>query len=393
MAKPADYVEEERTPYGIKEDVVDPQVTSDSSESSSSSEESGEPESYYSSGIYTKYPEDPIDEYKTTSGEIVTADTRKRRGTGQTADASANSADASSAKLTIPLQGLISAVEGDLVNRAKAINTDIKNIQEQKNATNCNDAIVTTTTHNPSISNDFFGQIDNSTKVNKRSDEKSARIPLEGVVKAVESTLIHSAKLVKRSADEPVPTTNSDSNEDKPNVSTPVIHVEQLSSLTGSSHLNVLGPIAAPSAPTTTTTESSTTKPTTESASTPPAAHVQHTNLTVVHSSDTLQIIPNAEDNSLHIKRQQLQKTVFHSNLAIFPTIPPETINAPLKTGPTTTESSSVDATTHIDTTDATTKNDDSHDAAKTEKLLSKIEQLQEKIAEVEADPVIVSQF
>lgn len=357
---------------------------SDSGESSSSSEESSEPEQYYSSGIYTKYPDDPVDEYKTASGEIVTSDSRQRRGTADAAIiAGTNNTDG--AKLKIPLQGLISAVEGDLVDRAKAINTDIKYNQENTNSTNCDDATATTTSQKPPISKDFFDEIDNSTKVIKRSDDKSATITLEGVVKAVESTLIHSAQLVKRNVEESVATTKPD--EGKRDASIPLIQVEQLNSLTGSSHLNVLGPIAASP----TTTESTTTKPTTESPTA--TAQIHNTNLTIVHSSDTIQIIPNAEDNSLHIKRQQLQKTVFHSNLAIFPTIPPETINAPLPRGSTSTENSNVDATTYIANVDTATNSDDTHDAAKKEKTLNKIEQLQEKIAEVEADPVIVSQF
>lgn len=385
LAKPADYAEEERTPYGLKYEDENVDTSSDSG----SSEES-EPESYYSAGIYTKYPDDPQDEYKTPSGEIVSEDTRKRRGSDTPAEPLADNKtnSTSDAKPKIALQGLIDAVEIDLVSKAKVINTDIKAAEPTKEPT-C-DATTTSTTQKPDPK-DFFDEIDNSTKLIKRSDDKSAKIPLEGVVKAVESTLINSALRVKRNTeetstekkpDEITTAEPTDIAEGKQNESAPIIHVEHLSSSKVSSLLNVLGPISASStsAPTTTTTttEAITTVPPT------PAAQIHQTNLTVVHSSNTIQIIPNAADNSLHIKHQQLQKSVFHSNLAIFPTIPPETINAPLPTASTTTENS-VDATTHVpDTSDAALKKD---------KLPNEIEQLEEKIAEVQADPVIVSQF
>lgn len=376
VAKPADYAKEDGTPLVIGDE-------SNESTSSESSEDSA-PETYYASGIYTKYPVDPQDEYRTVSGEIVTADARKKRADSEFKDAPANGnkTENAVAKPKIPLQGLISAVEGDLVNKAKAINAVIKNSQP-KDGASCNDG---TTTSPKSAEKDFFDEINNSTKVSKRSDDKSARIPLDGLVKAVESTLIHSAKLVKRNAEESTTsiasTTKSD--EGKQSVPAAVIHVEQLNSSKGSSHLNVLAPIAA----TSTTTEPTIT--TVKSNTEPSSIQLQHTNLTVVHTSQTIQITPNEADNSLHVKHQQIQKSIFHSNLAIFPTIPPETINAPLPTGSTSTESN-METSTNLNNIDDHQKSDGDHDKKK--KLLSKNEELQEKIAEIQADPVILSQF
>lgn len=380
VAKPADYVEEERTPYGIQTDEVGDYTSSDYA----SSEES-DPESYHPAGVYTKYPDDPLDEYKTASGNIVTEDTRKRRGSDAPAEslASCNKTQNATAepKPTITLQGLIDAVEVDLVQKAKVINTGIVKSP---------DATTTTTTKSTTQKpdpKDFFDEIDNSTKLIKRSDDKSAKIPLAGVVQAVESTLIHSAQRVRRDAADASSATSADETttakpaatvEAKHNES--IVHVEHLSSSKSSSLLNVLGPISASSTSPPTTTTTTTTQATT--AAPTPTAQLQQTNLTVVHTSNTIHIVPNAADNSLHIKHQQLQKTVFHSNLAIFPTIPPETINAPLPTGPPTTESGG-DAATHAP--DAV--------VAKKEQLPSKIERLEEKIAEIQADPVIVSQF
>lgn len=377
VAKPADYVSNDETPIVIEDD---------SNESTSSdSGEDGAPETYYSSGIYTKYPDDPQDEYRTVSGEIITSDARKKRADSEIKDASVNGnkKENASAQPKIPLQGLISAVEGDLVSKAKLINTDIKN-SEPTDGANCNGGKTTTTTPK-SADKDFFDEIVNSTKVSKRSDDKSARIPLDGVVKAVESTLIHSAKLVKRNAAETTtPITSTTAPDDGKQSGSAVIHVEQLNSSKGSSHLNVLAPIAA----TSTTTEPTAT--TTKSSTEPSSIQVQHTNLTVVHTSDTIQITPNEADNSLHVKHQQIQKTVFHSNLAIFPTIPPETINAPLPTGATLTESN-IETTTNSNNIDNSQKSDGEHD--KKANLLSKTEELKEKIAEIQADPVILSQF
>lgn len=306
----------------------------------------------------------------------------------------------------VPLRRLITAVEADLVTQALQINGQLRRRRSTPQLSNGDSSRGNSTSSNDSgdANKNLFEGLFNFTRPLRETEEKNVKIQLNGLVQAVESTLIHSAQNLKEpkklSQDEASieattelneslrinRDTNSQNDEhDAPDSKKePVIQVQKLDSANPQQSLNILNPITfKPVAPVTeTTTACDETPATTE------YPIVQKTNVTVIHATNTVSLIPATDKKPAHVQHQEISKTVFHSNLAIFPTLAPKAINAPLPH--TTTAVGLTETTVAAQASNAPNK---SEKDAKYDELLQKTEKLKEKFAEIQAEPIIFSQL
>lgn len=367
---------------------------------------------YLDTGIFTRYPDDKsLLEYKPpTAGERAIAISREKRDADENENLYENEgaldvnknlfaslfeftrpqrkADSNESAQTIQLHGLVSAVESTLLNSANDINAAKVKADSASAATSTS---TTTTTTAPSSDAD-------------KTTEKR-------IVRAIE--VPNNAK-----------TEETDEDTDKDiKFDVDVVRAEP----GRPQDFSLLSPITfnTPSEPNDESTTATATSTTTETSSTIDPIH--HSNITIVKTSNTTHVIPT--DGAVHIQHQHIQHSIFHSNLAFLPTISPQQINTPT-TAPTSAEektqtscqnssnesgsdeSSSEDSSEENKKTitkctkestnttedpksaEASTPIDEQNSKAIKEdlKLLKKAQKLKEKIAEVEADPVILSQ-
>lgn len=413
-AKPADF-----------NDQIDDASKSVSDESD---DKSSIPDTYPVS-VYTKYPDDPDDSYKVPDDDDLPSppeytETRIRRQTGCTeTDPSIdiNKQDDHTDDIKrperktedqpkVPLRSFISAIESDLVTRALDVNSKLHRRRSTERIVDDNDyednketqSNNTVAVDSLDVNKDFFGSIFNYTRPLRETEEKDVKIELNGLVSAIESTFVNSAQNLKYSKREisnnenPEPNTepnesrriNRDTTSDQEVKKEPEIKVAKIGS-TSSIDLNLLSPIAfktASTAPVEITEES--THSGEEGISTTETT-IPKTNITVIQSSNTVNFVLGSDQKLAHIQHQQISKTVFQSSLAIFPTVQPKSINAPLPHY-TTTEEPIETTVAPIPSTSTTNKNEQE---LKHEQLLQKAQKLKEKFAEIQAEPVILSQF
>lgn len=126
-----------------------------------------------------------------------------------------------------------------------------------------------------------------------------------------------------------------------------------------------------------------------EVSSTTAAVILQPTTLTLVHTSNRTHIIPNADNKTVHVQTQHISHTVFQSTLAILPTISSNNINVPAITATTTTttRTHTSDAEPH----DAVTDKIESSKHLNENKASENTEKLKVKVAEVAANPIILT--
>lgn len=389
----------------------------------------------YDTGVFTKYPESPTDDEYYSA-----ANSRQKRNTSTTdADGEHDALDlnqlffdkvynvsrpernSGEKQSEIPLNGLISAIQTELVDSAEKINSEVSK-RKQRSA----ETTPQTETEKPSDSDD--DDDDDSIDVNKnffdgifeftRSQRETAKepganktIPLKGLVDAVESTLVNSAKKLqnppKKSSGEKVDKTavdaeanerktrsaeegDDDDDDDKVEVRSH-IGVEKVSP-NKNIDLDLLNPITFKSPTSESADSHESTESTDEVSSTTLTAPVQPTNLTLVHTSNRTHIVPNADNKTAHLQQQQITQTVFHSTLAILPTISPNNINVPeiSSNGTTSTTATTISQTSETDAIDAVT--DKTADSPKHSNENQETEKLKVKVAEVAANPVILSQ-
>lgn len=366
-ARPSDYddLSPEKLSYGLK-------GTDQDEDYSNPSDAHNEPNAYYSTGIFTKYPDNPDD---SESKEVKRSE---RKAEDQ----------------KISLRSYISSIESTLLSKAQAINANVrlrrslsaKTVDEANSSEN-----ITTKDGLIDANKDLFEGLFEYTRAESRSSEenvKDIKIPLNGLVQAVETTFINSAQNLKdqeilntakrdtNSSDNPPSNRNSDVH------SMETIQVKKITPLNGHD-LNILKPIAfnaaasvnLPSIPDPISCND-------ELITTTEISPHQQSNLSVVHSSSTVHLVPDADQKLAHVQHQQIQQTVFHSSLAIFPTIPPQSINVPNLIKTTTQE--------NVDDTTVTV-----HPITPIpEQMISvDLDKLKEKIAEIQAVPVILSQI
>lgn len=368
-------------------------------------------------GVFTKYPDDPNDsniapfEY-----DLPVEETRRRRqsdrnDTDSSIDVSkqADKTDdvkrlerRTEEKAKVPLRGLIAAIESDLVSKAFQVNSQLR----RRRSSECTvdddddddnksdeDEIDETSNYNTTDSSvdanqNFFKGLFNYTRPQRESEAKGVKIQLDALVQAVESTLVESSHRIKRnvSADE-----SSKESSDLVRISRDKtrddetkeeqIKVEKINA-TKKVDLNLLSPIIFKTvlAPEKREEEASST---TEN----PVQNIPCTNLTIIQTSDSVSLVPDSGHKLAHLQHQRITKTVFSSSLAIFPTIQPELINAPL--GQVT---STAKPTVRTTVTPKST-NSKTDDISKHEQLAQKGEKLREEFAEIQEEPVILSQL
>lgn len=134
------------------------------------------------------------------------------------------------------------------------------------------------------------------------------------------------------------------------------------------------------------------------------------TNITVIKTTNTTHIVPHGD--VVHVQHQHIQQSIFHSNLAFLPTIPPHKVNIPTKK--TKDDSSSEEGSDEDkrcgDSGEISGESNETGVADKTKclnskeqlttatedtvkvELQKKTQKLKEQVAEIEAEPVILSQ-
>lgn len=139
----------------------------------------------------------------------------------------------------------------------------------------------------------------------------------------------------------------------------------------------------------------------------PKSQPVHQTNITVIKSTNSTHLVPNGD--VVHVQHQQIQQSIFHSNLAILPTIPSHRIDIPSST-PAIVNSDGNNDDTELCNDDSsssegsseenqnnkkkcqTNKSQEATTSGIHEEVLKKVQKLQEQIAEIEAEPVILTQ-
>lgn len=373
----------------------------------------------YPTGVFSKYPDDPNDSYKAdddtlpANEDTLPADeVRNRRNANQneedpSIDVTRLASTTGNVKreerksedqAKVPLRGFIQAIESDLVSRALEVNSNLRkrrsteqidkddedddNLEGIKNQNITADAV--------DVNKNFFEGIFDFTRPQRETEDKELKIPLDGLVQAVETTLVESAKHLKEekqskrevSSEESDESDEDDHNETKPNKKAE-IKVEKIAP-SSNLNLNLLNPITFKSVSASSTVEQSTVSG--DEAVSTTEVPIQKTDLTVLKASNSLSLVPSFDNKLAHVQHQEISQTIFHSSLAIFPTIPPQAINAPLPH--ITTTEQTVETTASIHSSSSKSEEETKHD-----QLLEKAEKLKEKIAEIQAEPVILSQF
>lgn len=293
----------------------------------------------------------------------------------------------------VPLEGIIAAIETDLVTTALLANTQLhkrQSMEHENNASTQNDSI--------DANENLFEDLFNFTRPEEQTDgnENVVRIPLNGLVSAVESTLINSAQNLKDI--EQLPSNNDAKHKINSNAesiglhridrdTTGDVYVETLDGNKSLQNLSILSSIALK--PVMNDTKLNTTDDNDDDGdgddddtiSSTEYPGTQRTNLTVVQASDTVSVVSDGDDKPAHLQHQVISEAVFQSNFAIFPTIASES----LATSPSTITSTQETSTEETNLSNTTNKNEQNHS--------QKTSVLREKIAEVQAPPVILSSF
>lgn len=385
--------------------TVDDSNVSASASSSDESEEDPNLNANHPIGIYTKYPDAPDDSFD-ASAEVSPLQDDKTKFKRDVEVNLSNATVIEEGKIVeptkVPLRGLINSIESKLVVEAQQVNANIRT--KRTAADNSTSVGNSTIDDSVDVNKNLFEGLFNFTRPLRETVEKDIKIPLNGLVKAVESTLVNSAQNLKESNEsskrEASVEESTDSNDshrinrdsdavavesnDKPN-----IQVQSLSASKIIQNLGLLSPITFKPAAAAEDVEETTSSDVDDASTTTEIPIVHRTNLTVIEESKGFSLIPGSDQKLAHVQHQEITKTIFHSNLAIFPTIPPKTINAPLPY--VTTTESTIDTTVAVQSSTAAAKKTELQ--LKHEQILKKAEQLKEKFAEIQAEPVILSQF
>lgn len=270
-------------------------------------------------------------------------------------------------ELKIPLQNLISTIELQLVHSADEANDHII----KRNRRSPQDGL------DGDVNKDLFEGIFEYTRPQRETNgEIKKTISLSGIINAVEDTFVHSAERInsprsKRNTEVDEATSEKrirlarDLNKDDSSTerSGKGIHLLRITP-DKISDLTLLNPITFKPAP----AKSSDSKESDESVEVSTVAStilgIKKENVEIIHSSENTHYIKDENDKISHIQHQQITQAVFKSKIPIIPTIPPKRRHQ------------SVDSSTEVIT-------ESFNDTGKSK--------LKEKIAEVEAIPVILS--
>lgn len=286
------------------------------------------------------------------------------------------------------------------------------------------------------LNSDLFASLHDYIRPERDTDsnETDIKVPLHGIVHAVETTLLNSvgridsahnnSKLATTEASA-VSTALGHVDDDRKERSIEVLSTaktDDVDELTDkdlkvdvsgaeegrSHHLTILAPIVfspsirdrEASATSTSSTEDATAAELADATPEPfPKNHI-----TLIKSTNTTKVIPRGD--VFHVQHQQIQQSIFHSNLAILPTVTPDQVNIPQSSKANDGSSEEADDSSETKP-DCNSSNEESgEDKGKCEKpetttedrqaikeeLAKKAQKLKEQVAEIKAEPIILSQ-
>lgn len=366
----------------------------------------GSNEHFYSPiGIFTKYPDDASDMFAQPETYELPDKARVRRKINEMHSLRVRSPETlvmgeenKEEQTKVPLQGIIAAIETDLVTTALLASTQLhkrQSVEHENNASAKNDSF--------DANKNLFADLFNFTRPEQAEQtdgkENEMKIPLNGLVGAVEATLINSAQNLKDT--EQIQSHNDDKYEINSNSKSIGLHridrdtgdkIVQVQTLDGNEplqSLNILSSIALK--PVCNETELTNDAggvdgdDNNDTISSMEYPENQRTNFTVIQASNRVSLVPDGDDKLAHVQHQAISKAVFQSNLAIFPTIAPNSLSTITSAQQISKEDTNPASpiVEHISSPSNSTTN-------KSERNLSV---LREKIAEIQAPPVILSSF
>lgn len=302
-------------------------IDAQSDEESTDLSASDESDQYSSApiGIFTKYPDDPNDDYDAPVTYKLSYDNdeklRTRRRVNNTIASASEMVNPIENQTTeepnkVPVKSLITAVETDLITtalqattqlRKRSTNSDVN--QSKENQTSAEEPF--------DVNQNFFEELFNYTRPERETEEKDVKIPLNDLVGAVESTLVHSAQNLRDTK----PSNESGESNDQMNSLHRIyrddhIEVKKMDPTKPLVNLGLLSPITFKPV----TAEQDDEAP----ISTTELPKIKKTNITVIQASNAVSLVPGPDHKLAHVQHQAISQTVFHSNLAFFPTITPK---------------------------------------------------------------------
>lgn len=349
----------------------------------------------YDTGVFTRYPGDKreLEYVPPTIGELPLREIRLKRERIPDEDGDANDASIdvhkdffaslfafirpergvdSTDPQKVPLHGLVHAVESTLLNSANAANEQhVNDLAKASSTTTTTPTTETTTVVNPKkraieiLSTAKTDDVDELTDKDYKFDVDVKRSRNQDL-----SFLAPIAFTAQKDEKQTVQSTSTASTTDE-----------------------------ASSAESTTSSDSN---PAEKSIDAPNPA--QQTNITVIKTSNTTHVVPNGDVT--HVQHQHIQHSIFQSNLAFLPTIPSHKLDIPSSTPeasdddiePCNDDSSSSEESSEEDKDNkkkcrSIAKAESTTITAENrEELLKKVQILKEQIAEIEAEPVILTQ-
>lgn len=377
-AKPIDYEDvEDKLSYGLK---YSEQPTD---EDSSSAVETQPSASRYDAGIFTKYPDAPVD-VERRKRDVAANNTLppvELLHNGAQQNASRPQRQTAESEPKVQLQSLISAIESHIVHSAEQANAAVA----KRSSRSAADEAKTESAATVDVNKDLFEGIFEYTRPQRQAtgDEKQT-VQLDGLISAVEQTLINSAQILEakqtakreaESAEHERLARDLNVDDQSAERNSKEIHLVRITP-NKPSDLSLLSPITFRS----TKVKSSESSESSESAesSTVAASAPRYPKdvLAVLHSSENTHLVPSEDSKVTHLQHQQITQAIFKSSLPILPTIPPERLQTPSL--PATTDSSQE-------------KHDDAITVPPKPVKETEKEKLKRKFAEVEAVPVILS--
>lgn len=301
----------------------------------------------------------------------------------------------------VPLQGIIAAIETDLVTTALLANTQLHKRQSMEFENNAkavakNDSI--------DANENLFEDLFNFTRPEPQNDgtDNVVKIPLNGLVNAIESTLINSAQNLKDT--ERLQSHSGAQQENHSNAKPIGLHridrdtddeVVQVQTLSGNKplqSLNILSSIALKPVRNDTNANGDDDDDEDEIIPSTEYPEEQRANLTVIHASNKVSLVSDGNDKLAHVQHQTISKAVFRSDLAIFPSFTPKTLVQPLAMT-TSAQQTSMEETNSAPAMDEHNRSPSDATNKSETNLSQKTAKLREKIAEIQAPPVILSNF
>lgn len=377
-AKPIDYEDvEDKLSYGLK---YSEQPTYEDGLTSVETQPSA---SRYDPGIFTKYPDAPVDVDRRKRDVAVnnTLPSVELLHNGDKQNANRPQRQTGESETKVHLPSLISAIESQIVHSAEEVNA----VVGKRSSRSAEDEAKTESTAAVDVNKDLFEGIFEYTRPERQAvgDQKQT-VQLDGLISAVEQTLINSAQILqaKQTAKREAKSAqlerlardlNADDQSGERN--SKEIHLVRITP-NKPSDLSLLSPITFRSTKVKSSESSESSESVESSTVAASALRFPKDVVAVLHSSENTHLVPSEDSKVTHLQHQQITQAIFKSSLPILPTIPPERLQTPSLQ--TTTDSSQE-------------KHDDAITVPPKPAKATEKEKLKKQFAEVEAVPVILS--